>query len=60
MTIHTGEKPYQCWYCEYATDRKTSLKSHCMRKHEMDEDEYNEKVKKVTGAGEVETTEVDI
>ncbi len=45
MRCHTGEKPFKCFYCEYATDRKESLKSHCIRKHEMDETEFKEKAK---------------
>jgi hypothetical protein len=30
---HTGEKPYQCRYCEYATAQKCNLKRHMMSKH---------------------------
>lgn len=47
MSVHTGEKPFKCWYCDYATDRNTSLKSHCLRKHEMEDFEFQEKMKEV-------------
>lgn len=30
---HTGEKPYQCRFCEYATAQKCHLKRHTISKH---------------------------
>lgn len=40
FAIHTGEKKFNCWLCEYASDRKDCLKSHCIRKHEMSEERF--------------------
>ncbi len=45
LRIHTGERPFQCFYCDYRTNRTWSLKSHCMRKHEMTSEEFAAKVK---------------
>ncbi len=45
MAIHTGETPFHCFYCDYATSRKESLMSHCSRRHEMDPDEFRAKAK---------------
>ncbi len=45
MLIHTGETPYNCFYCDYASNRKESLMSHCARKHEMDAEEFKAKAK---------------
>ena len=28
MTIHRGEKPFQCPYCNHASNRKNNLKMH--------------------------------
>ncbi len=47
MLIHTGETPFNCFYCEYATNRKESLMSHCIKKHEMDVEEFKSKAKTV-------------
>lgn len=49
MRSHTGVKPFACFYCDYATDRKESLKAHCLRKHEMDEKEFKDKAVAVFG-----------
>ena len=43
MRCHTESKPFKCFYCDYRTNRKESLKTHCIRKHEMEEDEYKRK-----------------
>ncbi len=40
MRTHSGVKPYKCFYCEYATDRKESLKNHCIKRHEMTKEEF--------------------
>ena len=37
---HSGLKPFTCFYCDYASDRKSSLKIHCVKKHEMTGDEF--------------------
>lgn len=31
--IHTGEKPFQCNYCEYTSTQKENLKRHTNLKH---------------------------
>ena len=31
--IHTGEKPFQCTMCDYASNRKANLQSHIQRTH---------------------------
>ncbi|XP_030162349.1 zinc finger X-chromosomal protein-like isoform X3 [Lynx canadensis] len=33
MRIHTGEKPYQCQYCEYRSADSSNLKTHVKSKH---------------------------
>ncbi|KAM6418970.1 zinc finger X-chromosomal protein isoform X2 [Egretta garzetta] len=33
MRIHTGEKPYQCQYCEYRSADSSNLKTHVKTKH---------------------------
>ncbi len=40
MRTHSGVKPYKCFYCDYATDRKESLKNHCIKRHEMTKEEF--------------------
>ena len=38
--LHTGEMPFNCFYCDYKTNRKESLMSHCVKKHEMEPEEF--------------------
>nr|XP_060626099.1 zinc finger X-chromosomal protein isoform X1 [Anolis sagrei ordinatus] len=33
MRIHTGEKPYQCQYCEYRSADSSNLKTHVKTRH---------------------------
>jgi len=33
IRIHTGEKPYQCSQCNYASNQKEALKGHFNRMH---------------------------
>ncbi|KAK8396806.1 hypothetical protein O3P69_005044 [Scylla paramamosain] len=35
LRIHTGEKPFQCPRCDYASETKGNLKAHMWRKHKM-------------------------
>ncbi len=43
MVVHSDEKPWKCFYCEYTCNYRESLKDHCMRKHEMDAEEFKQK-----------------
>lgn len=45
VTVHTGERPYSCWFCKYATNRYHSLKEHCVRVHEMEPEDFKAKAK---------------
>uniref|UniRef100_A0A8C5KB04 Zinc finger X-chromosomal protein-like n=1 Tax=Jaculus jaculus TaxID=51337 RepID=A0A8C5KB04_JACJA len=36
MRIHTGEKPYECQYCEYRSADSSNLKTHVKTKHSKD------------------------
>ncbi len=45
LLIHTGETPFNCFHCDYASNRKESLKSHCIRTHEMTPEEFQLKAK---------------
>ena len=39
--IHTGEKPFVCTMCDYASNRKANLQSHVLRHHSSVETKYN-------------------
>ncbi len=45
MAIHSGETPFTCFYCSYASNRKNNLMTHCIKKHEMDVDEFKAKAR---------------
>ena len=47
MVSHTEHKPYKCFVCDYASNRKESLKVHCTKKHEMSSEEFNVKADRV-------------
>ena len=44
MAIHKNDRKFKCWICNYNTDRKDFLKSHCKNKHNMNEDQYFRRV----------------
>lgn len=33
LRIHTGEKPFKCWYCDFSSAMKVNLKNHCFKRH---------------------------
>ena len=33
IMTHTGEKPFECQFCDYSANRKYSLTSHMRYKH---------------------------
>ena len=33
IMIHTGEKPFSCTFCNFRTNRKSTLKEHVKRRH---------------------------
>lgn len=33
LRTHTGEKPFQCQYCDYKSSRKGNLKQHVYKRH---------------------------
>ncbi len=35
LLTHAGEKRFACFYCDYRTERKDTLKQHCLKRHEM-------------------------
>ncbi len=43
VMIHTGETPFNCFYCDKAFNRRERLKDHCLREHEMTEEEFQAK-----------------
>ena len=38
--LHTGEKPYKCFFCDYASAQKGNLMVHCTRVHKMPKEEF--------------------
>ena len=41
--IHSGLKPFKCFHCDYKAGKKGQVKSHCVRRHEMTEQEFDER-----------------
>ena len=41
MRVHTGEKPFPCFYCIYRCSQKRGLLDHCMLKHNMTKDHFD-------------------
>jgi KRAB domain-containing zinc finger protein len=33
MRTHTGEKPFECTFCDYKSSRKGNLKTHTLKRH---------------------------
>ena len=40
--LHTGEKPFACFYCKYRCAQKGNLMVHCTRVHKMSKDHFYE------------------
>lgn len=40
ILIHTGEKPYSCFHCDYRAVQKVQLLGHCMRRHSMSKEHF--------------------
>ena len=34
ICVHTGEKPFTCHICDYASPQKSNLKRHIMKMHQ--------------------------
>ena len=39
-TVHSREKPFACWSCKYATNRRLILRDHCHRQHDISYKEF--------------------
>ncbi|KAM5135858.1 zinc finger protein 217 [Mantella aurantiaca] len=48
LRTHTGEKPYNCQFCDYAAAQKTSLRYHLERHHMFEPGDSNELVKSIS------------
>lgn len=40
VLIHTGEKPYACFHCDYRATQKAQLLRHCMIRHAMTKEHF--------------------
>ena len=40
IRVHTGEKPFQCPYCEYSCNQKSQIPLHINRKHTFNKPPY--------------------
>ena len=40
-TVHSGLKPFKCFHCSYRSAKKSHIKIHCLKQHEMTEEEFN-------------------
>ena len=41
---HLQMKPFACWYCAYRASRRFMLKSHCQKKHDITDEEFEAKM----------------
>ena len=37
---HTGEKPFQCFFCSYSSNQKGNLLQHCFNHHQVDKEQF--------------------
>ncbi len=49
LVVHTGEKPFHCFYCDSAYSYKEKLRSHCITAHEMTPEEFKAKARSAFG-----------
>lgn len=45
MRIHTGEKPFKCFHCDFSSAMKVNLKNHCINRHKMSKQEFSDMAK---------------
>ena len=45
LRVHTGEKPFKCFYCDFSSAMKVNLKNHCLKRHQLNKDAFSELAK---------------